>query len=101
MIVVVFSYYASVTRTFWDVNRIYRELEACVTEAAEFTHLMLDPPDVEDKEAAESLSVMAGRIEFHDVCFGYGRQADSPLFFENMNLDIPSNQKVGLVGPSG
>ena len=35
-IVVVFSYYSQVTRIFWEIARIYRNLESSISEAAEF-----------------------------------------------------------------
>src|SRR5262245_64653090 len=43
---ITFSYYASITRVMWEFNRIYRNLESALTEAAQFTELLLDPPAV-------------------------------------------------------
>src|SRR4029453_5381104 len=45
---ITFSYYAGITRVMWEFNRIYRNLEGALTEAAQFTELLLDPPPVGD-----------------------------------------------------
>ena len=101
-IVVVFSYYALVTRIFWDINRTYREIESSVSEAAEFTELFLNPPTIQDIPLAKSLIVTEAGIQFKDISFKYS-DADTgqPLFLEHFNLEIKPKQKVGLVGLSG
>jgi len=44
VIVVVFSYYARITLIFWQINRVYRHVESAISEAAEFTQLIIEPP---------------------------------------------------------
>ncbi len=110
-IVVVFSYYSQITRIFWDINRVYRNLESSISEAAEFTQLLLSPPAVQDAPGAKHLSVGDANIRFSDVNFKYesGASATSgdkeektaDLFLNEFNLDIKAKQRVGLVGPSG
>jgi ATP-binding cassette, subfamily B, multidrug efflux pump len=51
-----------------------------------------DPPD------AKPLVVRAGRIDFKDVSFGYGREIG---VLQDFNLTIRPGEKVGLVGRSG
>ncbi len=101
-VMVVFSYYALVTRIFWDINRTYRNIETSVGEAAEFTELLLDPPTIQDISGAKPLVVKEAGIQFKDISFKYS-DADTgqPLFLDHFNLDIKPRQKVGLVGPSG
>jgi ATP-binding cassette subfamily B protein len=96
---ITFSYYAGITRVMWEFNRIYRNLESALTEAAQFTELLLDPPAVVD--AAETASFAPARhgIEMRDVCFRYG--PSQPLLFDGFSLDVPHGTKVGLVGFSG
>ena len=48
---ITFSYYATATRVMWEFNRIYRNLEGALTDAAQFTELLLDPPVVTDARA--------------------------------------------------
>ena len=99
---IVFSYYSSVTRVFWEMNRIYRNIEMAIGEAAEFTQITMDPPQIQNASAAKSLVVRNPAISFKDVSFGYsGGDSGADRFLERFNLEIKSNQKVGLVGPSG
>jgi len=101
-VVVVFSYYSQMTRTFWEINRIYRNFESSVGEAAEFTQLFIDPPKVRDVLNAEELKIKNAEIKFEQVNFGYDNEnADEESFLNDFNLTIQGNQKVGLVGPSG
>ena len=56
------------------------------------------PLQLPDPESAKLLSVRDGRIEFKDVCFGYGREVG---VLQNFNLTIKPGEKIGLVGRSG
>ena len=97
-IVVVFSYYSSATRIMFDFSRIYRNLESAMTEAAQFTALLRTPPTVLDPVAPQPLRSRSAEIRFERVTFGYG--GGDPLFDE-LDLDVPSGARVGLVGRSG
>ncbi len=98
---VIFSYYAQVTRIFWDLNRIYRNIESSLGEAAEFTELLLLPPIIQDIGQPKKLVITAGEITFNNVCFTYGSKESDESFLEDFSLHIKGNEKVGLVGPSG
>ncbi|MBU2101343.1 ABC transporter ATP-binding protein/permease [Patescibacteria group bacterium] len=102
VVVVVFSYYSQVTRIFWQINRVYRNIESSISEAAEFTQLLIKPPKVQDIRNAHPLKIGASNISFKNVDFKYtdGEQSQD-TFLENLNLDIKGNQKIGLIGPSG
>jgi ATP-binding cassette subfamily B protein len=101
MIFVVFSYFSQVTRIFWYINGIYRNIENAIGEAAEFNQLFINPSAVVDKKDCKVLTVKNGGIVFDGVGFGYGKSENSDLFLRDFNLVIKPNQKVGLVGPSG
>lgn len=102
VMVIIFSYYQQITRIFWEVNHVYRNLESAVSEASEFTQMLLEPPKVEDAVGAPDLRSEDNSVEFKNVGFGYtGLGGLSHLFLENFNLKINENQRVGLVGPSG
>ncbi len=98
---VIFTYFSQLTRIFWEINRIYRNLESSVTEAAEFMDLFTAPPSVQDSQRAQALQISRGAIEFSEVSFDYQSEKDAATFLRNLNIYIPANQKVGLVGPSG
>ncbi|MFH1236313.1 MAG: ABC transporter ATP-binding protein [Parcubacteria group bacterium] len=101
-IVVVFSYYANLTRTFWEINRIYRNIESSISEAAEFTQLFLNEPTIRDMPDAHGLALIHAGIHFDKISFSYdGQRTHRQSFLHGFSLDIPGKQKVGLVGPSG
>ena len=57
---ITFSYFTAATRVMWEFNRIYRNLESALTDAAQFTELLLDPPSVVD--AGRAAAVRAARL---------------------------------------
>ncbi len=56
------------------------------------------PLQLPDSADARPLAVRAGRIEFKNVSFGYGREVG---VLANFNLTIQPGEKIGLVGRSG
>ncbi|HEX5456403.1 MAG TPA: ABC transporter ATP-binding protein [Candidatus Saccharimonadales bacterium] len=97
---VTFSYYAFFTRFLWEFNSIYRRMETALSDAAQFTELLIDEPGIKDVEKPRPFKATEGRIEFKDVSFRYEDNEESGLF-ENFNLNIEPGQKIGLVGHSG
>ncbi|WP_329113581.1 ABC transporter ATP-binding protein [Streptomyces sp. NBC_01353] len=98
-IIVTFTYYANATRIMFEFNQIYRRMESSMTEAAQFTELLLTPSTVLDPVHPEPLqSEKAVDVRFEQVTFAHG--GAKPLF-EGLDLAVPSGAKVGLVGRSG
>lgn len=97
-IVVAFAYYSNATRIMFEFNQIYRRLESSMTEAAQFTELLLTPPTVLDPPAPEPLPARAADVRFEKVTFAH--RGGRPLF-EGLDLAVPSGAKIGLVGRSG
>lgn len=95
-----FSYFASFTRVMWEFNRIYRNLENNLAEAAQFTELLLQPPAVTDPAHPKPFLFHKGNIAFRNVRFRYQDNQGERLF-DNFNLELKSGEKVGLVGRSG
>ncbi len=97
-IVVTFAYYTNATRIMFEFNQIYRRLESCLTEAAQFTELLLTPPTVLDPVSPELLRPRTADVRFEQVSFAH---AGAPPLFTGLDLTVPSGTKVGLVGRSG
>ncbi|MFJ7073788.1 ABC transporter ATP-binding protein [Streptomyces sp. NPDC098781] len=97
-IVVAFTYYTNATRIMFEFNQIYRRLESSMTEAAQFTELLLTPPTVLDPPVPEPLLPAPADVRFEKVNFAHA--GGRPLF-EGLELDVPAGTKVGLVGRSG
>jgi ATP-binding cassette subfamily B multidrug efflux pump len=56
------------------------------------------PLQLTDEADARPLAVTAGRIEFQDVRFGYGRETG---VLDGFTLTVEPGEKIGLVGRSG
>ncbi|MEU3888734.1 ABC transporter ATP-binding protein [Streptomyces sp. NPDC029041] len=97
-VVVAFAYYTNATRIMFEFNQIYRRLESSMTEAAQFTELLLTPPTVLDPPDPEPLRSRAADVRFEKVTFAH--RGGRPLF-EGLDLAVPSGAKIGLVGRSG
>ncbi|WP_169981666.1 ABC transporter ATP-binding protein [Microbispora sp. H10836] len=97
-IVVTFTYYSNTISIMFEFNQIYRRIESVLTEAAQFTELLLEPPTVVDPVEPQPLRPADAGIRFERVRFAHG---GGPLLFEDLDLDIPSGAKIGLVGQSG
>jgi ATP-binding cassette subfamily B protein len=96
---ITFSYYTLVTRVVWEFNRVYRNLEGALTDAAQFAELLLDPPSVVDAADVQPFVPSDYSIEFRNICFRYSPV--QALLFENFSLRVEPGMKVGLVGRSG
>ncbi|MFI9832406.1 ABC transporter ATP-binding protein [Streptomyces sp. NPDC051913] len=97
-IVVAFTYYSNATQIMFEFNQIYRRLESSMTEAAQFTELMLDPPTVLDPTEPEPLASRDSGVRFETVTFAH---AGAKPIFEGLDLDVPAGARIGLVGRSG
>ncbi len=97
-VVVAFTYYTNATRIMFEFNQIYRRLESSMTEAAQFTELLLTSPTVLDPPAPEPLRARAADVRFERVCFAH---AGARPLFEGLDLAVASGSKIGLVGRSG
>jgi len=96
---ITFSYYSTATRVMWEFNRIYRNLEGALTDAAQFAELLLDAPAVTDVETPLAFAPAHSGVEFRNMSFRYS--AAQPLLFERFSLAIEPGTRLGLVGRSG
>jgi ATP-binding cassette subfamily B protein len=96
---ITFSYYATATRVMWEFNRIYRNLESALTDAAQFTELLLDPPAVVDAASPDRFAPADASVELRHVSFRYA--SSQRLLFDRFSLRLEAGEKVGLVGRSG
>jgi ATP-binding cassette, subfamily B, bacterial len=98
-IFVTFTYYVRATEIVWQFNDVYRNIESQLSTAAQFTELLLDPPEVVDPASPATPRFRHAGVELDAVTFRYPHRTE-PLF-RDLDLRIESGQKVGLVGPSG
>jgi ATP-binding cassette subfamily B protein len=94
-----FSYFATATRVMWEFNRIYRNLEGALTDAAQFADLLLDPPTVQDVGSPAPFAPRDHSVEVCDINFRHSPA--QPLLFDRFSLNVAAGTKLGLVGRSG
>jgi ATP-binding cassette, subfamily B, bacterial len=94
-----FTYFATATRVMWEFNRIYRNLEGALTDAAQFADLLLDPPSVQDVGSPVAFAPRDHSVEVRDISFRHSPA--QPLLFDRFSLAVAAGTKLGLVGRSG
>ena len=94
-----FTYFATATRVMWEFNRIYRNLEGALTDAAQFADLLLDPPSVQDVGSPVPFAPRDYSVEMRDISFRHSPA--QPLLFDRFSLSVAAGTKLGLVGRSG
>ena len=94
-----FSYFATATRVMWEFNRIYRNLEGALTDAAQFADLLLDPPSVRDVGSPVLFAPRDHSVEVRDISFRHSPA--QPRLFDRFSLAVAAGTKMGLVGRSG
>jgi len=97
-VVVAFTYYSNATRIMFEFNQIYRRLESSLTEAAQFTELLLTQPTVLDPPSPQAPPSRGADVRFEHVTFAH---AGARPLFEDLDLAVPSGSRIGLVGRSG
>jgi ATP-binding cassette, subfamily B, bacterial len=98
-VVVAFAYLIQATKILFDFNQIFRQLERTLTEAAQFTELLLDPPTVLDPESPEPVTAGSPTVVLERVRFTHSGSS-TPLF-DGLDLRVADGEWVGLVGRSG
>ena len=92
------SYLISIFHHVWDFSKVIRAIYENLADAEEMTAILETPHQIKDILNAKKLKVDEGIIEFKNVDFCYN---ETRPIFKNFNLNIKSNEKVALIGPSG
>ncbi len=95
-----FSFTIMLSTRLFDINKLMKDIEDSLMDAAPMSHIMQETPEIRDKAGAERLQIDNGAITLRDVGFSYQESSDQQVF-TRLNLDIKPGEKVGLVGPSG
>lgn len=99
-LIFIITYLGRVSSSMFSFSTIIRSAEQAFLDAAKVTEILQLTPDIVDDKNAKDLKVTNGEIAFHNVSFSY-QDTQLKAVFKKLNLVIPSNQSVGLVGKSG
>lgn len=91
---VVMRLYGMSQWVMWEVSALFENIGT----VHDGINTLSRAQEVKDIEGAPPLTINRGKIEFHDVCFHYGKTSG---VFEQFNLTINAGEKVGIVGRSG
>ena len=91
-----FSYFATATRVMWEFNRIYRNLEGALTDAAQFAELLLDPPSVLDVGSPVPFAPRDFGVELRDISFRHSPA--QPLLFDGSRWPWRRGRRSGSSG---
>lgn len=92
------GYVALAVKPLNQISRNYTYYEQGLASAARIFEILDIEPEIKEAPSAVEMPPMKGYIEFKDVSFGYDKKE---LVLQNINLEVRSDQKVALVGPSG
>ncbi len=95
--------YLVITYTFnllmevWNINTALRTMYQISGDSEELLAIMKEPVDIKDA-STKKLKTTKGTVVLDDVTFAH-EVGDN--LFENLTLEIPAGQKIGVVGVSG
>lgn len=104
-LVFVITYLSRLSSMMFGLTSVLKNIEAGVLDAKHMKDILELPIGVEDKPGAKPLKVKKGAIRLKHVSFSYKKHhaesAQYDGFFNNLSLNIPAGQRVGVVGVSG
>lgn len=95
------TYTMNVWGQLWQFNRILRDVNRAFGDAHEMTEILDETAIVQDKTDAKDLILDKGQVEFRNITFWHHDASPKNKVFSQLNLVVPSGQRVGLVGRSG
>lgn len=78
------------------IGKTFKRLFTSISESAEMIEILDTPHEIQDLSNAQRLDITSGRIVFNKVTFQYNEKK----LFTDLNLNVLSGEKIGLVGPS-
>ncbi len=81
-----------------ETANIISELQSAAAAAERVFKLMDEAPEVLDKEGAQELEEVEGKVDLKDVTFGY---IPEKVIFEKLNLTAKPGSLTAIVGPTG
>jgi len=92
------SYAMIIFMKIWNFGRLIRHAYQDLADAEEMVEIFNTPHEITDVTNAKNLKTTSAEIKFNDVDFYY-HKTNSVL--KNFNLNIKSQEKIALIGPSG
>lgn len=98
-IVLIETYLAGIFGSIWNLGKSISQVGKSISYAVEMVDVFEKTPDILDPAQPEKVCISKGAISFKNITFLYG--PNTAAVFKNFSLEIPSGEKVGIVGHSG
>lgn len=97
------TYTGIICDKLWEFqSSVLRNFNRSMGDAYEAVLILMREPKVVDLKKPEKLKIKQGNITFKNVVFDHeDLDQEKDALFHNLNLDIKSGEKIGLVGRSG
>jgi ATP-binding cassette, subfamily B, bacterial len=86
--------------SLWNFGKLIEKLEEAMADATEMAEIYNLQPSVLDPVKPMKFLPKGGDIKFENISFSYDGDNEQEVF-SDLNLTVPSGQKIGFVGPSG
>lgn len=94
------SYWLQLQLPLNNLGYGYKNIINCFTDAERVLKLLMEEPDIKDKDDAVQLDVENGEIHFDGVNFSYDKSSLA-LTLADLKFGVLPGQTVALVGESG
>ena len=96
--VLIQAYVIVIFHEIWGFGKLLRYLFSDLADAEEMTVMLTTPHEIKDTIDAQPLTISQGTIVFREVQFNYHA---TRKIISDLSFTIGSQEKVGLIGPSG
>lgn len=96
----IFNYTGNLIDQLWNFcNSSLRNYNRSFGDARDMTKILEIEPEIKDSAHPQQLKNVSGTISFKQVDFTH--QGANDVLFKNLNLEVKSGEKIGIVGHSG
>jgi ABC-type multidrug transport system, ATPase and permease components len=99
VMIMAISFTGSYLDNLWRFTHVMRDFNKVFGDSFEMTKILDETNEVADKKGAKKLKITNGEVVFSDVTFAHADAKED--IFQELNLEIASGQRIGLVGRSG
>lgn len=98
ILIVFLSYFTGLLKPIRQISKTAGRMAKASGCAERIREILETEPEITDAPEAIAAPLLAGRITFDRVCFGYRK---SPQVLHEIRMDVLPGQHVALVGPTG
>lgn len=92
------TYANQYTKPFNEISGVVTELQNALACAARIFELIEEEPQIPEKEDAQILTEVSGKVDLEHVVFSY---VPEKQLITDFNLSVKPGQRVAIVGPTG